>query len=152
MTKRQRGLCAVGAAAALTLVACTGGGTSSVSTDLGPVPVTPVPISKTTTIAPTADTTTAITQPAPTGWTIDTSTCADPARAEQPIKGTVKIGSVMPLSGGPSAAFRPIMDGFSCTSRWPATRVCCPATTSPPTFVTINTTPQDSRHRRWIDQ
>jgi branched-chain amino acid transport system substrate-binding protein len=113
VTKRQRGLCAFGAAAVLTLVACTGGngGTSSASTDLGPVPVTPVPISKSTTIAPTADTT-AATQPVPPGWTIDTSTCADPGRAEQPITGTVKIGSVMPLSGGPAAAFRAITDGF----------------------------------------
>ena len=65
----------------------------------------------------------------PTGWTIDTSTCADPARAGQPIKGTVKIGSVMPLSGGPAAAFRPIKDGFQLylKIRQRAT-VCCPAT------------------------
>jgi len=111
VTKRQRGLSVVGAAAALTLVACTGSAASPASTDLGPVPVSPLPISKTTTIAPTAETTTA-TQPVPTGWTVDTSTCEDPARAEEPITGTVKIGSVMPLSGGPSAAFRPIMDGF----------------------------------------
>ena len=115
MSKRQRSLCAFGAAAALTLVACSGGNgdSSSASTiDLGPVPVTPgVPTSKATTIAPAVETPPA-TRPAPTGWTIDTSACADVARAEQPIEGTVKVGSVMPLSGGPSAAFGPIKDGF----------------------------------------
>ncbi|MBK5332844.1 MAG: ABC transporter substrate-binding protein [Ilumatobacteraceae bacterium] len=117
MTKRQRSMCAFGAAAALTLVACSGGGnggTSSASTiDLSPVPVTAgVPTSSAaTTAAPTADTTTTV-QPAPTGWTIDTSTCPDRARAEQPITGTVKVGSVMPLSGGPAAAFGPIRAGF----------------------------------------
>ena len=104
--------------AALALVACTGGGNSDTSTastiDLSPVPVTPrVPTSKvTTTVAPTVDTTTASAPPAPVGWTVDASACADPARAEQPITGTVKIGSVMPLSGGPAAAFRAIKDGF----------------------------------------
>ena len=56
--------------------------------------------------------TTAATEPAAKGWTVDTSTCADPARAEQPIEGTVKIGSAMPLSGGPAAAFGPVKDGF----------------------------------------
>ena len=116
MTKRQRSLCAVGAAVALTLAACSGvgnGNSSGASTiDLSPVPVTPgVPTSKATTIAPVADTTPA-TQSAPTGWTVDTSTCADVARAEQPITGTIKIGSVMPLSGGPAPAFGPIKDGF----------------------------------------
>ena len=117
MTKRQRSIGAFGAAAALMLVACSGGGnsdTSSVATiDLSPVPVTPVgPTSTpTTTVAPTAEST-ATAQPAPTGWTIDTSTCADTARAERPITGSVKIGSVMPLSGGPAAAFSPIKAGF----------------------------------------
>ena len=118
MTKRQRSLCAFGAVAGLLLVSCAGGGTSNTSSvatiDLSPVPVTPgLPTSTATatTVAPTAATT-ATTHPAPTGWTIDTSKCPDPARAERPITGTVKIGSVMPLSGGPSAAFGAVKDGF----------------------------------------
>ncbi len=48
-----------------------------------------------------------------TTWAVDTSTCVDPAAAEAPIEGTVKIGSAMPLSGGiAAAAFAPVKDGF----------------------------------------
>ena len=115
MTKRQRRLCAFGAAAALLLAACSGGGNGSsplATNDLGPVPITPgPPTTKGTTIAPTAGTTSA-TQPAATGWTIDSSTCPDPARTEQPITGAITIGSAMPLTGGPAAAFGPVKDGF----------------------------------------
>jgi ABC-type branched-subunit amino acid transport system substrate-binding protein len=38
--------------------------------------------------------------------------CSDPARAEQPIEGEVKIGAAIPLSGGPAAVFGPVKDGF----------------------------------------
>jgi len=46
------------------------------------------------------------------GWTIDTSSCPDRTRVDAPITGTVTIGSVAPLSGGPAAAFGPVKDGF----------------------------------------
>jgi branched-chain amino acid transport system substrate-binding protein len=47
------------------------------------------------------------------GWTVDTSNCSDPDRANAPIEGTVRIGSAMPLSGGPAAAaFAPAAQGF----------------------------------------
>ena len=55
---------------------------------------------------------TASTEPAPAGWTVDTSRCSDPARAEQPIEGTVKVGVAVPLTGGPAGAFGPVKDGF----------------------------------------
>ena len=47
------------------------------------------------------------------GWTVDTSNCSDPDRANAPIEGTVRIGSAMPLSGGAAAAaFAPAAQGF----------------------------------------
>jgi branched-chain amino acid transport system substrate-binding protein len=109
-----------GAAAALVLAACGGGGNSSDSTT-GPTTVdagtTAAPADETTiaseTTAAETDETTGATEPAaPSGWTADTSACPDPERAEQPIEGTIKIGSAMPLSGGPAAAFGPVKDGF----------------------------------------
>lgn len=46
-------------------------------------------------------------------WTVNTDNCVDPAAANAPIEGTIKIGSVMPLSGGVAAvAFAPVKDGF----------------------------------------
>ena len=47
------------------------------------------------------------------GWTVDTSSCTDPDRANAPIEGTVRIGSSGPLSGGPAAAaFAPVIAGY----------------------------------------
>jgi len=73
-----------------------------------------------TTAAPTdttesTDTTAApdTTVAAPTGWAVDTSACVDEDAANAPIEGTIKIGSVMPLSGGAAAAaFAPVKGGF----------------------------------------
>jgi branched-chain amino acid transport system substrate-binding protein len=109
-----------GTAAALVLAACGGGGSSSDSTTgptTGDAGTTAAPADETTiaseTTAAETDETTGATEPAaPSGWTADTSACADPERAEQPIEGTIKIGSAMPLSGGPAAAFGPVKDGF----------------------------------------
>src|SRR6187402_1723141 len=47
------------------------------------------------------------------GWTVDTSNCSDPDRANAPIEGTINIGSAMPLSGGAAAAaFEPAARGL----------------------------------------
>jgi branched-chain amino acid transport system substrate-binding protein len=44
-------------------------------------------------------------------WTVDTSDCPD--GVSDPIEGTIKIGTTMPLSGGPAAAaFAPVAEGF----------------------------------------
>jgi hypothetical protein len=44
-------------------------------------------------------------------WAVDTSNCPDDATA--PIKGTSKIGTTLPLSGGPAAAaFAPVAQGL----------------------------------------
>ena len=119
MTKRLRSVYVWGAATALVLAACGGGGnssdTSTVPTTVGggtTAPADETTIASETTAAETDETTGATEPAAPSGWTADTSACADPARAEQPIEGTIKIGSAMPLSGGPAAAFGPVKDGF----------------------------------------
>ena len=118
MTKRQRNFYVCTATAALVLAACGGGGGNSSDTSSAPTAGgTTAPAAETTAAATEttagSDATTAATEPAaPAGWTVDTSNCADPARAEQPIEGEVKIGAAMPLSGGPAAAFGPVKDGF----------------------------------------
>ena len=63
----------------------------------------------------TGDTAADTTEPAaPSGWAVNTDDCIDPAAAEAPIEGTIKIGSVMPLTGESSAdeAFAPVKDGW----------------------------------------
>ena len=107
MSKSRRSPRALGLASTLLLVACGGSGKAPVSTG-------PVLIGDSTTTVATVDgaASTSSAVAAPTGWTVDTSGCAEPSRAEQPIVGTVKIGSAMPLSGGPAAAFAPVKDGF----------------------------------------
>jgi ABC-type branched-subunit amino acid transport system substrate-binding protein len=98
------------------VLAARGGGnssdTSTAATTGGTAAAAETTAASTATTAAT-DATTAATEPAaPAGWTVDTSKCADPARAEKPIEGAVKIGAAMPLSGGPAAAFGPVKDGF----------------------------------------
>lgn len=121
MTNRRRSLYAFSLTTALLLAACGGGGNDSaddtVAVTTGGDATTPV-VDETVappsddTVAPPSDDTTPVTEPPAAGWTVDTSACADPERAEQPIEGTVKIGAAMPLSGGPAAAFGPVKDGF----------------------------------------
>lgn len=51
--------------------------------------------------------------PEPSGWAVNVDDCIDPASAEAPIEGTIKIGSAMPLTGGvAAAAFAPVKGGF----------------------------------------
>jgi branched-chain amino acid transport system substrate-binding protein len=45
-------------------------------------------------------------------WTVNVDDCADPDAATAAIEGTIKIGSVMPLTGGPAAAFAPVAEGL----------------------------------------
>lgn len=67
-----------------------------------------------TTVDTTGDTVVDTTEPAAAGWAVNTDDCIDPAAAEAPIEGTIKIGSVMPLTGESSAdeAFAPVKDGW----------------------------------------
>ena len=53
------------------------------------------------------------------GWTVSTEDCTDPDAASAPIEGTVKIGMVAPLSGGPAAtAFSPVTEGMQAYIDW----------------------------------
>lgn len=45
-------------------------------------------------------------------WSAPVDTCADPEAAAAPFGDTIRIGSVMPLSGGPAAGFAPVARGF----------------------------------------
>jgi branched-chain amino acid transport system substrate-binding protein len=44
-------------------------------------------------------------------FAVDTSTCDDPDAATAPIEGTIKIGTSIPLSGGPAVLFAPWGEG-----------------------------------------
>ena len=61
----------------------------------------------------TASETTETTE-APSGaWAVNTEDCADPDAAVAPISGTLKVGTVVPLSGGTAAlAFAPVAEGM----------------------------------------
>ena len=53
------------------------------------------------------------------GWTVNTEDCTDPDAAAAPIEGTIKIGMVAPLSGGPAAtAFAPVTEGMQAYIDW----------------------------------
>ena len=66
-----------------------------------------------TTAETTPGDTTVDTTPMSEAWAVDTVDCIDEAAANAPIEGEIKIGSVMPLTGGvAAAAFAPVKDGF----------------------------------------
>jgi len=115
MKRFSKKVVALTMAGALVLAACGGddGGSDAPSTD---APSTEAP----STDAPTGtDAPTDTEAPAPAGWTVDTSDCVDPDAANAPIEGTIKIGSAMPLSGGPAAiAFAPVKDGYEAYVQW----------------------------------
>ena len=82
--------------------AATTGDTAVVSTDSTPTEETTVDTAVDTTVAE------------PSGWAVNTDDCIDPDAANALIEGTIKIGSVMPLTGESSAdeAFAPVKDGW----------------------------------------
>ena len=46
-------------------------------------------------------------------FTVDTSACDDPDTATAPFEDTIKIGTSVPLSGGPAVLFAPVADGMN---------------------------------------
>ncbi len=125
-TNRNR-LLAVAAAGALVLAACGSddGGDAAETTDAATETVVEEPESTEApatddTEAPATDDTeapatddTEAAEPAGDGWVVDTEDCVDPELANEPIEGSLSIGSVMPLSGGAAAAaFAPVADGL----------------------------------------
>ena len=100
------------AAGALLVAACSSDSKSTTTAANTQAPTTTAGGSPTTggsnTTVP-AETTT----PAPAAWKVDTKDCTDETAANAKITGTIKIGSVMPLTGGiAAAAFAPVKDGF----------------------------------------
>jgi branched-chain amino acid transport system substrate-binding protein len=124
MIRRTR-LMALLAVGALTVAACGSDEKSSTETtapaaeSTAPVdtaePETTDPVtSEPATTDPATDATDPpATDPAAETWAVNTDDCVDPDRANAPIEGTIKIGSVMPLSGGAAAAaFAPVAQGL----------------------------------------
>jgi len=111
MRRTSARLLSVMAAGTLLIAACsssksTTGATATTTGDTAPA---------STTAATTGDTS-APTTDAGSGapWAVSTADCTDPAAATKAITGTIKIGSVMPLTGGiAAAAFAPVKDGFN---------------------------------------
>ena len=92
MTSRRIRLASVFAAGALLFAACSDSDTGGSDT--------------------TASESTETTAPAG-AWTVNTDDCADPMAATAPIEGSLKIGTVVPLSGGTAAlAFAPVAEGM----------------------------------------
>lgn len=126
MIRRRSSWVAFAAAAALLVGACGGDD----SGDGGDTTAAPASTTAETTAAPATTEGGATTAPGtteaaattaapetttaePSGWTVNTDDCADPEEANAPIEGTVKLGSVMPLSGGAAAAaFAPVKQGL----------------------------------------
>ncbi len=129
ISSRRSRLLAFAAVGALIFAAC-GGDDDDSSSDTATAPEgTEAPAA---TDAPDAPETTAGEEPAATdapdatdapegtdapapaeGWAVNTDDCVDPDVANEPIEGTISIGSVMPLSGGAAAAaFAPVAEGF----------------------------------------
>jgi ABC-type branched-subunit amino acid transport system substrate-binding protein len=123
MIRRTR-LMALLAAGALTIAACGSDEDSTAETTATPTEETTAPVTTDPATTDPATTDPATTDPAATdpattepaaseGWAVNTDDCVDPDRANAPIEGTIKVGSVMPLSGGAAAAaFAPVADGL----------------------------------------
>ncbi len=133
---RHRSIAAAVASAALLLAACGGSdeptateapATEAPATDATDAPAAteapatdatdatdvPVATEAPATDAPQATEAPATEPPAAEAWAVNTDDCIDPDAANAPIEGTVKIGSVLPLTGGvAAAAFAPVKDGF----------------------------------------
>ncbi|HZX53151.1 MAG TPA: ABC transporter substrate-binding protein, partial [Ilumatobacteraceae bacterium] len=99
--------------AGVVLMSCGGGGGTASTTPRVTAPRVSAPSTSTTPVTTVSSAGgTAGNAGASSGWTIDTSSCPDPARAVAPITGEITIGTAAPLSGGPAAAFGPVKDGF----------------------------------------
>lgn len=122
MNRRRTTFAAFAATAVLLVGACGGDDSGSDATTAAPTTGAETTTAPTTSPSDTAggdttvapDTTGAApTTAAPSDWTVPTDDCADPDAATAPIEGTIKIGSVMPLSNSPAAAaFAPVKQGL----------------------------------------
>ncbi|MEI8240008.1 MAG: ABC transporter substrate-binding protein, partial [Actinomycetota bacterium] len=103
------------AASALLVAACSSGNkTGAATTTAGGATTTAGATSTVAGSTTTAAATTAPSSSAPSGaWAVNTGDCVDAAAADKAISGTLRLGSVMPLSGGlAAAAFAPVKAGL----------------------------------------
>ena len=117
MRRKSARLLAVLTAGTMLIAACGGDDDKTESTTAATTGETTAATTEETTAATeetTAETMVETTEPAAAGWAVNTDDCIDPAAAEEIIEGTIKIGSVMPLTGDSSAdeAFAPVKDGW----------------------------------------
>ena len=113
MKQSKRTMAALLAVSTLFVVACGDDEDSSETTTKETTAETTAETTGETTAETTPAETTPATEPVAEGWTVDTSTCVDEDAANAPIEGTIKIGSVMPLTGGAAAAaFSPVKAGL----------------------------------------
>ena len=118
MRRKSARLLAVLTAGTMLIAACSSDSDNTDSTTAATTGETTAATTGETTAATTGDTTAETvvetTEPAAAGWAVNTDDCIDPAAAEEIIEGTIKIGSVMPLTGDSSAdeAFAPVKDGW----------------------------------------
>ncbi len=113
MKQSKRSVFALIAAGAMLVAACGDDEESSDTTTAETTAETTGDTTGDTTGETTPGETTPATDPAADEWAVDTSMCVDPHLADAPIEGTLKIGSVFPLTGGVAAsAFSPIATGL----------------------------------------
>ncbi len=124
ITRHRRRLLAVASAGALLLAACGSDDDSASDTTEAAAETTAAATEETeaeaadTTAAATEDTEaeaadTTVAEAGGDAWAVNTDDCVDPDAANEPIEGTINIGSVMPLSNSPAAiAFAPVKDGL----------------------------------------
>ena len=110
---RRARLFTVPFAGLLVLAACgsDSGGSSGTEAPASEAPASEAPASEApASEAPASEAPT--TEAAPEGFIADVEACADADAATAPIEGTVKIGTSMPLSGGPAVIFKTVADGY----------------------------------------
>jgi branched-chain amino acid transport system substrate-binding protein len=114
MTRKAKRLWAVPFVGALILAACgsDSDGDSADTAATGAPAATEAPAATSAPASEPAGSEAPATEAPSDAFVVDVDACADPDAASAPIEGTVKIGSVMPLSGGPAALFKPVADGF----------------------------------------
>ena len=112
---RRARLLAVPFAGLLVLAACgsddDGGATTEAPASEAPATEAPAASEAPASEAP-AETEAPATEAPAEAFVVDVDACPDPDAVTAPIEGTIKVGSSMPLSGGPAVAFKPVADGF----------------------------------------
>jgi len=119
-TKKLMALAAVGA---LTLAAC---GSDDNATDTGDTTPVATDAPDTTDAPDSTDVPDSTDAPATTdgvtasgaAFVVDAEACDDPEDATAPIEGSLKIGTSLPLSGGPAVLFAPLAAGQQAYIDW----------------------------------